>query len=159
MPRPLTATVTLVHPAPSDEVWAAFADVPRWPEVLPDLASARIDPDGVLAPGATIQTVALPDRNVIDMSYGVVDAEPLRRLELESSAEGFSARTIYEFRSAETGTGTEVTVTAFVTPEKLTEKIRSALWPGKYNEHIERSIRRRTTTLLTLAGEMPERDA
>jgi hypothetical protein len=145
-----------VHPAPSDEVWAAFTDVPRWPEVLSDIASARIDPDGVLAPGAIIQTVALPDRNVIDMSYRVLEAEPSSTLVLESSAEGFSARTVYEFRSAETGTGTEVTVTAFVTAEKLTEKIRSALWPGKYNEHIERSIRRRTTTLLKLAGEMPE---
>jgi hypothetical protein len=148
-----------VHPAPSDEVWAAFTDVPRWPEVLPDLASARIDPDGVLAPGAVIQTVALPDRNVIDMSYRVLEAEPVRRLQLESSAGGFSARTVYEFRDAETGTGTQVTVTAFVTPETLSERIKSTLWPGKFNEHIERSIRRRTTTLLTLAGEMPEQDA
>ena len=150
--RPLSASATLTSPAPPDEVWAAFTDATRWPEVLTDLASARIEPDGILAPGATIQTIALPDRNVIDMSYRVVDAEPAQRLVLESSADGFSARTIYEFRAAESGLGTDVTVTALVKPERFAGKITSTLWPQKYNEHIERSIRRRTTALLELAS-------
>lgn len=150
--RPLSASATLTSPAPPDEVWAAFTDATRWPEVLTDLASARIEPNGVLAAGATIQTIALPDRNVIDMSYRVADAQPSQRLVLESSADGFSAQTIYEFRAAESGTGTEVTVTAVVIPERLGGKITSTLWPHKYNEHIERSIRRRTTTLLELAS-------
>jgi uncharacterized protein YndB with AHSA1/START domain len=132
-------------------VWAAFTDAARWPEVLTDLASARIDPDGTLAAGAVIQTVALPDRNVIDMSYRVLDADHPHRLVLESSADGFSARTIYKFRAAGPDTGTEVTVTAVVTPERLGGKITATLWPQKYNEHIERSIRRRTTALLELA--------
>jgi len=151
--RPLSATATLISPAPPDKVWAALTDATRWPEVLTDLASARIDPDGALAPGATIRTVALPDRNVIDMSYRVIDAEPSQRLVLESSADGFSARTVYEFRAAESGIGTEVTVTAVVRPDRFAGKITSTLWPHKYNEHIERSIRRRTTALLELASE------
>jgi uncharacterized protein YndB with AHSA1/START domain len=150
--RPLSATVTLTSPAPPDNVWAAFTDAARWPEVLTDLASARIDPDGVLAAGAVIQTLALPDRSVIDMSYRVIDAHRPHRLVLESSADGFSARTIYEFKAAAPDMGTEVTVTAVVTPERLGGKITSTLWPHKYNEHIERSIRRRTTALLELAN-------
>lgn len=149
--RPLSATVTLTSPAPPDNVWKAFTDATRWPEVLTDLASARIDPDGVLAAGAIIQTAALPDRNLIDMSYRVVDADHPHRLVLESSADGFSARTIYEFKAA-ADTGTEVTVTAVVTPQRLGGKITSTLWPHKYNEHIERSVRRRTTALLELAS-------
>jgi uncharacterized protein YndB with AHSA1/START domain len=149
--RPLSATATLTSPAPLDKVWAAFTDAVRWPEVLTDFASARIDPDGVLAAGAVIQMVALPDRNVIDMSYRVIDADHPHRLVLESSANGFRARTIYEFRAAGPDTGTEVTVTAVVTPERLGGKITATLWPQKYNEHIESSIRRRTTTLLALA--------
>jgi len=150
--RPLSATVTFLHPASPDEVWAVFSYAPRWPEVLPDLKSARIAPDGTLAPGATIETVALPDRNVIDMSYRVIEAVPARRLVLESRADGFSARTVYEFKPADTGAGTTLIVTAHVTPERLGGKITSQLWPNKYNEHIERSIRRRTTALLDLAG-------
>lgn len=150
--RPLSASATLTSPASPDEVWSALTDATRWPEVLPDLASARIDPDGVLAPGATIQTVALPDRNVIDMSYRVIEAEPPQRLTLESSADGFTARTSYELKAAEPGMGTEVTVTAVVRPERFAGKITSTLWPHKYNEHIDRSIRRRTTALLELVG-------
>lgn len=150
MLRSLSASVTLSNPASPEEVWAAFTDATRWPEVLPDLASARIDPDGVLAPGATIRTVGLPDRNVIDMSYRIAEAEPSRRLVLESSAEGFSARMIYEFKPA--AAGTEVTVTALVKPERFGEKITATLWPKKYNEHIERSIRRRASALLELTG-------
>lgn len=153
MLRPLSVSVTLTSPATPAEVWAALADVPRWPEVLSDLASARIDPGGVLTAGATIQTVALPDRNVIDMTYRIAEAVPSRRLVLESRADGFSARTIYEFEVAAAEGGTDVTVTAEVTPEKLGGKIGAALWPHKYNEHIERSIRRRTSALLELAGE------
>jgi uncharacterized protein YndB with AHSA1/START domain len=149
--RPLSATVTFTHPASPNDVWAALADVSRWPDVLPDLASARIDPDGTLTAGATIETVALPDRHVINMSYRVIEAEPARRLVLESRADGFSARTVYEFKPADTA-GTMLIVTALVTPERLAGKITSQLWPRKYNEHIERSIRRRTTALLDLAG-------
>jgi hypothetical protein len=149
---PMSVTATFANPLPPHEVWAAFTDVARWPEVLPDLASARIDPDGLLAPGATIQTVALPDRNVIDMSYQVIDVEPVQRLVLDSSAEGFSARTIYEFAPGESGAGTAVTATAFVKAERFSDRASSILWRKKYIELIERSVRRRTTALLELTG-------
>src|SRR5262245_5363604 len=131
--RPLTATATFNHPASSDEVWAAFTDVPRWPEVLTDLQSVGVEPDGELAPGVTIKTIARPDRNVINMTYSVVEAEPARRLVLASAADGFSAHTIYEFTGANENGGTTVVVTAHVTPRSLVNRITSQLWPHKFN--------------------------
>ena len=94
---PITATLTFTTSAPLSATWQAFATPERWPEVLPDLATIRVEPDGVLAPGAVIKTIAKPDRNIIDMSYQVVGVEPERWLAIQSRAEGYRADTRYEF--------------------------------------------------------------
>ena len=99
------------------------------------------------------ETVALPDRNVIDMSYRVIEAEPARRLVLESQADGFSARTVYEFKPADVRQrAQQLQSRRTLRRSGWPGKSRRRLWPNKYNEHIERSIRRRTTALLDLAG-------
>ena len=150
---PITATVALTTPASVDAAWAAFATVVRWPEVLPDLAAARIEPDGALAAGAIIKTIAQPDRNVIDMSYHVLAAEPPHRLVLQSRAEGYSARTTYEFAAVDPaeGAGTRVLATAAVTPERFKGRFASIFWRKLFIQQLERSVRRRATALLELA--------
>jgi hypothetical protein len=151
---PITATVTLTTPAPAQAAWAAFATAERWPEVLPDIAEARIEPNGALAPGATIKTVAQPGRNIIDMSYQVLAVDPQRRLILQSSAVGFRAHTTYDFDSmddTDTRGGTQVTVTAAITPESVLGRISSVLWRSLFIKQVERSVQRRTAALLELA--------
>ena len=157
---PIIATVTFTTPAPMASAWAAFATVARWPEVLPDLAAARIEPGGALEPGAIIRTIAKPDRNIIDMSYYVIAAEPQRRLVLQSRAQGFRADTTYEFAPADNSDavhGTRVTVRAAVTPERIRGRIVSVLWRPKFVEQVARSVGRRTAALLQLAEQSETR--
>jgi hypothetical protein len=150
---PVTATVALSTPAPVHATWAAFETATRLPEVLPDIAAAAVDPDGRLVPGATIRTVARPDRNVIDMRYDVLAAEPPRRLVLQSSAEGFRAQTTYDFE-ADTDGGTHVTVTAAVVAERIKGRLVALFWRSLVTQQLERSLRRRTEALLELAEKL-----
>ncbi len=149
---PIETTITLAVAAPREAVWAALTDAPRWPQVLPDLAEGRIAPDGVLAPGAKIETRAVPDTDVVDMTYHVVAAEPPRRLVLESAANGFRACTEYVLdASGEDPRETDVTVTAQVIALDISGRLSVALKRAHYVAQVEKSVRRRTAALLTLA--------
>ncbi|HVG51567.1 MAG TPA: SRPBCC family protein [Xanthobacteraceae bacterium] len=151
---PLSATISITTSASPEAVWEALTDVPRWPEVLPGVGSAHLEPDGALAPGAVIKTIALPGHNVVDMSYDVVSAEPIQRLVIQSSAQGYTARTAYDLSASKSSAhphGTDVTATAIVTPVTFRKRLLSSLGRPKINESIELSVRRRTTALLELA--------
>ena len=79
----ITVTHTFTTTATPTAVWAALEAAPRWPEVLTDLVSARIEPDGVLAEGAIIRTVAKPGTRAVDMTYRVTAADPRLHLAIE----------------------------------------------------------------------------
>jgi hypothetical protein len=151
---PLTATLSFTAAAPLSSTWAAFATVARWPEVLPDLASAHVEPDNVLVPGAAIRTLAKPDRNIIDMIFWVAAVEPERLLAIWSEAQGYRAETRYEFipsTGAERDAATEVIASTKITPGKFRGRLISVLWRKKVLEQIERALRRRTGALIELA--------
>jgi len=151
---PITAKLTFTTSAPLSATWQAFATPERWPEVLPDLAAVRVEPDGTLTPGAVIKTIAKPDRNIIDISYQVIAAEPERWLAIQSSAEGYRADTRYEFvpvNEAEHALGTRVTASATITAERIRGRFISVVWRSKLVEQVERAVRRRTTALIELA--------
>lgn len=151
---PISAKLNFTTPAPLSATWLAFATPERWPEVLPDLATIRVEPDGVLAPGAVIKAIAKPDRNIIDMSYQVVAVEPERSLAIQSRAEGYRADTRYEFvpvDEADYALGTHVTASTTVTAERIRGRFISIVWRSKLVEQVERAMRRRTTALIELA--------
>jgi hypothetical protein len=150
--EPIKTTITLSAAASSEAVWAALTDATRWPEVLPDLAEGRILPDGKLAPGATLETRAVPDSSVVDMSYRVIAADSPRRLVLESAANGFRAHTEYVLAPGDDGSNvTDVTITTHIMPIGIPNRLSVALRRAQYVAQIEKSVRRRTAALLTLA--------
>jgi hypothetical protein len=149
----ITVKLVFTAPAPPAAAWASFTAVTRWPEVLPDIAAARIEPEGELTRGAVIKTIAKPERNIIDMSYRIIAAEPQQLLTLQSRAEGYRADTTYAFEPLDRTNpelGTRLTVSATVTPERLRGRIVAILWRSKVAENIERAVTRRTTALLAL---------
>jgi hypothetical protein len=151
---PLSAKLTFIAAAPVSSTWAAFTQVRRWPQVLPDIAKARIEPKGPLAVGAVIRTIARPDRNIIDMTYQVTAAEPERLLAIQSEAEGYRAETQYEFSAThdtENNPATEVTATTTIFASQWRGRIVSMLWRRKIMEQVERAMRRRTGSLIELA--------
>ncbi|MGZ5866795.1 MAG: SRPBCC family protein [Xanthobacteraceae bacterium] len=151
---PITAKLTFTTPAPISATWLAFATPERWPEVLPDLATIRVEPDGILAPGAVIKTIAKPDRNIIDLSYRVVSVEPERRLAIQSRAEGYHADTYYEFMpvdEADLALGTRIAASTTITAERFRGRFISIVWRSKLVEQVERAIGRRTGALIELA--------
>jgi Polyketide cyclase / dehydrase and lipid transport len=146
----ITVTRMFSTSATPSAVWAALEATPRWPEVLPDLVSARIEPDGVLANGATIHTVAKPGTRAIDMSYSVVAAEPRLRLVIESAVPGqFRARSEYLIDTF--ASGTRIVVTSHVEPVRWLHRIVTALMPGTYAKQLEAALELRLRPMLTLA--------
>lgn len=151
--RPISVSLNFTTAATPGAAWTAFTGVARWPEVLPDISEARIEPGGMLTPGASIRTIAKPDRNIIDMSYRVIAVERERLLSIQSSAEGFRADTTYMFApldDADLARGTQLAVTATVTPERLRGRVVSILWRRNLAEQVERAVRRRTGALIEL---------
>jgi hypothetical protein len=143
---PIRVTVALTTSAPRAAVWQALEHVPRWPQVLTELSEAVTAPAGSLAPGTIITTRAQPGRNVIDMNYRVLAAEPLRRLVLASRAQGFRAQTAYVLEDADSGT--QVTL----------GRLSAALWRDQHERHVAASLRRRGQAMLTLAEKLEASD-
>ena len=81
--------------APPRAVWAAFQAVERWPEVIPDLVGAAIEPPGPLAAGSVIHASAGPVGAAVDIEYRVTLAEEPHRLPLESDTLDWNGRTEY----------------------------------------------------------------
>jgi Activator of Hsp90 ATPase homolog 1-like protein len=153
---PIRVTVALTTSAPRAAVWQALEHVPRWPQVLTELSEAVTAPAGSLAPGTIITTRGQPGRNVIDMNYRVLAAEPLRRLVLASRAQGFRAQTEYVLEDADGGT--QVNLSAEVTAERVLGRLSAALWRDQHARHVAASLRRRAQAMLTLAEKLATSD-
>ncbi len=146
----ITVTRVFSTSATPSAVWDALEAAPRWPEVLTDLVSARIEPDGMLAEGATIHTVAKPGTRAIDMRYRVIVAEPRLRLVIESTIPGqFRAQT--EYMIDRFATGTRIAVTSQIEPLRWLIKIAAALMPGSYAKQLEAALELRVRPMLALA--------
>jgi hypothetical protein len=149
-PAPIRASATLNSAVPRDFIWRAFESAPRWPEVLKDLSSATIEPDGRLAAGAVMRSQAVPGTMAVDMAYRVLEAEAPARLVTVSEANGFTARTAYGFAPAADG-GTDLTLTAEVTAQKLPVRLYVAIQRDKHVQMVQGSLIRRMSAMLELA--------
>ena len=138
------------RPPPRHAVWAALEAAPRWPEVLTDLVEARIEPDGVLAEGAIIRTVAKPGTRAVDMTYRVVAADPRLHLAIESGKPTLSAPAP-NTRSPAFATGARVTVTSAVEPVRWLHRITTALARRSYTRQFEAAMEARMRPMLALA--------
>lgn len=145
----ITVTHTFTTTASPTAVWSALEAAPRWPEVLTDLVSARIEPDGVLAEGAIIRTVAKPGTRAVDMTYRVTAADPRLHLAIESQADAFRARTGYAIASFVSGA--RVTVTSEVEPVWWLHRITTELARRSYTKQLEAVMEARMRPMLTLA--------
>jgi hypothetical protein len=130
-------------------VWDAFAAVARWPEVLPGVGNAQIEPPGVFEAGALIRFLIGPQSAPVTQFYRVAEAEPPRRLVLESDTESWRGRTEYTIETD--GDGTHLIVRS--TMEVLSPLLRLQMFVvGRtLNKQREDALRERTKALLTLA--------
>lgn len=146
----ITITRTFATSASPSAVWAALEAAPRWPEVLTDLIEARIEPDGVLAEGAVIRTVAKPGTRAVDMTYRVVAADPRLSLIIESAMPAqFRART--EYLIDPFAAGTRVTLTSWVAPIRWLHRIGVELARRSYTKQLEAALELRMRPMLELA--------
>ena len=145
----LTFSRTFATTASPTAVWAALEAAPRWPEVLTDLVSACIEPDGVLAEGATIRTVAKPGTRAVDMTYHVVAADPRLHLAIEAAGDGFRAHTEYLIEPF--AAGARVTVTSQVQPTRWLHRLTTGLARRSYTRQFEATMQARMRPMLTLA--------
>jgi Polyketide cyclase / dehydrase and lipid transport len=145
----ITVSCTFPTTASPSAVWAALEAAPRWPEVLTDLVSARIEPDGVLVTGAVIRTVAKPGTRAVDVTYRVVAADPRLHLAIESDADDFRARTDYAIDAFVTGT--RVMVTSVVEPVRWLHRITTEFTRRSYTRQFEAMMEARMLPMLTLA--------
>lgn len=146
----ITVTRVFSTGATPTAVWAALEAAPRWPEVLTDLVSARIEPDGRLAEGATIYTVAKPGTRALDMRYRVVAAEPRLRLVIESAIPvPFVARS--EYLIDRFAAGTRITLTSQLVPTNWLQKLVAILRSRSYAEQLDAALELRIRPMLTLA--------
>src|SRR3978361_25691 len=102
---PVTATFH-ANAAPQ-AVWQALTAVARWPDVLPGLGAAQIEPPGVLEAGAVIRFLTGPQEAPVVQFYRVAEVEAPSRLTLESDTESWRGRTQYTIEPD--GAGTKLT--------------------------------------------------
>jgi hypothetical protein len=135
-------------------VWAALEAAPRWPEVLTDLVSARIEPGGALTVGAVISTIARPGTRAADMAYRVIAAEPRLSLTIETATGELRARSDYQI--APFVTGARVTVTSEIEPVRWLHKITMTLARRSYAAQFEAALEARTRPMLALAERLQQ---
>ncbi len=154
----IAITLTIPTSAPPSAVWAALEAAPRWPQVLDDLAEARIEPDGVLAAGAVMRVKAKPGTQAIDMIYDVVAAEKPRRLSIKAAAAGhFRSRAEYTIEPD--GNGARVTFKADAEPVRWLHKITTALARRWYTDRLNGAAAARMRAMLTLAERIAQERA
>ena len=149
MAFPLTVTQTVSTSASPAAVWRAFERVDLWPQVLPAVAAANLEPPGPLAAGSRILTRATPSSGTADIEYTVVAAEPCHRLVLAIDDPEYRSR--FEYRiAAEAGT-TDVVVTATLEAVGLAQTVRFLLWQTRIMPMLGATARERTQALVDLA--------
>jgi uncharacterized protein YndB with AHSA1/START domain len=149
MAFPLTVTQTVSTTASADAVWRAFERVDLWPQVLPTVAEATLEPPGPLAAGSRIRTRATPSSGAADIDYAVVSAEPPHRLVLAIDDPEYRSRFTYRI-AAEAG-ATDVAVTATLEPIGLAQTVRFLLWRTRLTPMLGATARERTQALVDLA--------
>jgi hypothetical protein len=149
MLRPLTVSCVQSTTASPASVWAALQAAPRWPEVLHDLAEARLQPDGVLAVGAEIVTRAWPGTAAVDMSYRVSAAEAPRHLVITSETAQFRTRTEYTIEAADGGA--RLSITGQSEPVRWLHRVSTTLARVPYTQFMTAWLQTRSRALLALA--------
>ena len=149
MPAMISVTLTLATTAPPNAVWAALEAAPRWREVLTDLTSARIEPDGVLRAGAVMRSFAKPDSEAADMAYRVVEARRPRHLAIEAEVGNYRSRAVYAIEK--NPDGAKVTLTAEIVPTRGIDRIITFLARRRYIGKFRAQMHQRARALLTLA--------
>ena len=142
-------TATFHADAAPQAVWDALTGVERWPEVLPGVGAAQIEPPGRLEAGATIRALTGPQEAPVVQFYRVAQVEPPRRLTLESDTESWRGRTEYTLEPDGTGTKLTVHSTMEVTGGLL--RLQMFVVGRTLNKQREDALRERTRLLLTLA--------
>lgn len=135
--------------APPQAVWDAFATVERWPEVLPTVGNARIEPPGVFEAGALLRILTGPQAAPVTQFYRVAEAEPPHRLVLESDTESWRGRTEYTIEPDVAGTHLIVRSTMEVLSPLL--RLQMFVVGRTMTKQREDALRERTKALLTLA--------
>lgn len=130
-------------------VWDALTGVERWPEVLPGVGAAQIEPPGVLEAGAVIRFLTGPQDTPVTQFYRVAEAEAPRRLTLESDSESWRGRT--EYTLAPDGSGTKLTVHSTLEVTGGLLRLQMFVVGRTMTQQREQALRERTRLLLTLA--------
>ena len=149
MAFPLTVTQTVSTSASPAAVWRAFERVELWPQVLPAVAAAKLEPPGSLAAGSRILTRATPSSGGADIEYKVVAAEPPDRLVLTIDDPDYRSR--FEYRIATEAGTTDVVVTATLEAVGLAQTVRFLLWQMRIMPMLGATARERTQALVDLA--------
>ena len=161
MPASVAVTLTLSTPAPPSAVWAALEAAPRWHEVLTDLASARIEPDGVLRAGAVLRSIAKPGTEAADMAYRVLEARPPRRLAIEAEIGNYRSGAVYDIES--NADGAQVRLAAEIVATRGFDRVIMFFARRRYIGRFRAETHKRLRALLTLAeriaAEHPSRHA
>ena len=152
MPASVSVTLTISTTARPAAVWAALEAAPRWREVLTDLASARIEPDGVLRAGAVMRSFAKPGTEAADMAYRVVEARRPRHLAIEAEVGNFRSRAIYDIEPIPEGA--QVTLTAEIAPTRGFDRVIMFFARRRYIGKFRAGMHKRLRALLTLAERM-----
>jgi uncharacterized protein YndB with AHSA1/START domain len=151
-PLLLTFRTVMTTPAPPAAVWRALEATERWPEVKPDIAAARIEPNGRLEAGATIRTFVKPGHSVTDMEYRVLAAERPHRVVWMTRVPRLRVET--ELVLANDASGTRLEVTLRVDGETLFSRLFLFAFRRRYEEALLLSAVTRLRPLLTLAKSM-----
>jgi len=152
MAFPLVNKQTLSTTASPAAVWRAFTRVDLWPQALPTVISAKLEPAGAFAADSHILTRATPGSAAADLDYRIVAAEPPRRLVLEIEEADYRATTEYVIAGAPDAAGmTDVTVTATLEAHGLSQIVRFLLWHQRLTPFLSASARQRGQAFLDLA--------
>ena len=149
MAFPLMTTQTLSTPAAPAAIWRALTRVDLWPTVLPALLTARLEPDGPLAPGQSIVTRATPESGASDITMRVVAAEAPQRLMLTIDDPAYRATT--EYRIVATTGGTDLVVTSSLEAIGFKQTVRFILWQQRLVPMLRQTARERAQALIDLA--------
>jgi hypothetical protein len=151
-PIALTFSAVLPSAAPPAAIWRALEAAPRWPEVRPDIAEARIVPHGRLEPGATIRTFVKPGSKIPDMVYRVLAAEPLRRMVWASRVP--TQLFMIEITIAEAADGARVTAMVSVEADGFVNRLSLLVFRKRHVATLTKQLVERLGPLLTLAERM-----
>ena len=157
MAFPLVDKQTLSTTASPAAVWRAFTRVDLWPQVLPSVISAKLEPDGAFAAGSRVLTRAAPGSRAYDLEYRILAAEAPHRLVLEIDHRDYRATTEYVVAAAPDASGlTDLAVTTTLEAHGFSQIVRFLLWRQRLTPILSASARQRAQAFLDLAERIGE---